>query len=74
MSNPCGTVGVITMNMMIRTSSTSISGTMFGSEFNYRNESEKPRPLALDLAPRDAIVAPGDYQTATKGWDEKQPQ
>src|ERR1700732_540310 len=31
-SRPCGVVGVITINMMIRTSSTSISGTMFGSE------------------------------------------
>src|SRR5580692_8541577 len=30
--NPVGTVGVITMKMMINTSSTSISGTMLGSE------------------------------------------
>jgi hypothetical protein len=31
-SNPCGTLGAITMKMMIRTSKTSIRGTMFGSD------------------------------------------
>jgi NADH-quinone oxidoreductase subunit B len=50
------------------------TGTMFASESNYRNESEKPRPLALDLAPGDTIVAPGDFRTATKAWDEKKSQ
>ena len=34
MSRPWGIVGVITMKMMISTSSTSISGTMFGSDID----------------------------------------
>src|SRR5260370_839935 len=45
------------------------TGTFLGTEYKTQTESEKPRPLSLDLAPNDAIVAPGDYRTATKGWE-----
>ena len=47
------------------------TGTFAASEFQYRTEPGKPRPLHLDLAPGDAIVAPGDFRTATKAWDER---
>lgn len=50
------------------------TGTVVGSEFRARTASEKPRPLALELAPTDAIVAPGDYRTATKAWEPKEPK
>src|SRR5271170_3177591 len=43
--NPVGTFGVITMNMMISTNSTSINGTMFGSETGPR----LPPPTAIPM-------------------------
>ncbi len=46
------------------------TGTIFGSEFLERTQSDKPRSLALELAPAEAMVAPGDVGTATKGWDK----
>ena len=46
------------------------TGTLFGSEFRKRTEPDRPRSLALELAPEEAVVAPGDFSTATKGWNE----
>jgi NADH-quinone oxidoreductase subunit B len=46
------------------------TGTLFGSEFRERTEPDRPRSLALELAPEEAVVAPGDFSTATKGWNE----
>lgn len=45
------------------------TGTLLGKEFAQRTEPEGPKPLALKVLPKDAIVAPGDYQTATKAWE-----
>jgi NADH-quinone oxidoreductase subunit B len=42
------------------------TGTAFGTEFQKRVDSEKPKALALKMAPGESIVAPGDFQTATK--------
>jgi len=42
------------------------SGTLNGKEFAERSQSEAPRPLALELAPNAAIVAPGDFANATR--------
>jgi hypothetical protein len=46
------------------------TGTAFGTEFSRRTKSEKPRSLALELAPTEMVVAPGDFHTATKAWEE----
>jgi NADH-quinone oxidoreductase subunit B len=45
------------------------TGTLLGSEFASRTTDEGPRALALEVLPQDAIVAPGDYRTATKTWE-----
>lgn len=45
------------------------SGTLLGREFADRVEPENPKPLALRVLPQDAVVAPGDYRTATKAWE-----
>ena len=42
------------------------TGTLTGREFAKRDRSEAPKPLALQLAPAEQIVAPGDYTTATR--------
>jgi NADH-quinone oxidoreductase subunit B len=42
------------------------TGTVFGKEFTRRAQSEAPKPLALEVAPADALVAPGDFATATR--------
>ena len=42
------------------------TGTLTGKEFAKRNKPEAPLPLALQLNPTDAIVAPGDFATATR--------
>jgi len=41
-------------------------GTVFGKEFHKRNKPEGPKPLALQIAPADTVVAPGDFATATR--------
>lgn len=46
------------------------TGTMFGTEFAERIVSNRPRALALEIAPADALVAPGDYRSATKTWNQ----
>jgi hypothetical protein len=44
--NPVGTLGVITMKMMISTNSTSINGTMLGSETGPRLPPQTAIPMA----------------------------
>jgi NADH-quinone oxidoreductase subunit B len=44
------------------------TGTMQGKEFDQRKETEKPKPLALQLSPSEVIVAPGDFHSATRVW------
>jgi NADH-quinone oxidoreductase subunit B len=41
-------------------------GTLAGSEFLRRTKPEGPAALALTVAPSRAMVAPGDYSTATQ--------
>jgi NADH-quinone oxidoreductase subunit B len=36
------------------------TGTLMGREFKERSKPEAPRPLALELAPAEAVVAPTD--------------
>lgn len=45
------------------------TGTAFGSEFAQRTAPENPRPLALQIAASETVVAPGDYTTATRSWE-----
>src|SRR6185369_1380444 len=42
------------------------TGSLMGREFERRNQYEGPRPLALEIAPTDMVVAPGDAETATR--------
>ena len=42
------------------------TGTMDAREFANRNSYEGPTSLAQELAPEEAIVAPGNYRTATR--------
>lgn len=42
------------------------TGTITGREFQARTKSEAPLPLALEMAPGEAIVAPGRFDTATR--------
>ena len=44
-------------------------GTLTGREFRARTEPDRPKPLALEIAPNDTIVAPGDFTTATRQHD-----
>jgi NADH-quinone oxidoreductase subunit B len=42
------------------------TGTLTGKEFEARTQVEAPKPLALEIAPAEAVVAPADYSTATR--------
>jgi NADH-quinone oxidoreductase subunit B len=42
------------------------TGTLTGREFALRDRSEAPMPLAPMLDPTQAVVAPGDFATATR--------
>jgi NADH-quinone oxidoreductase subunit B len=42
------------------------TGTFNAREFNERTAPEAPRPLALEVPPAAAIVAPGNFATATR--------
>ncbi len=42
------------------------TGTLVGKEFQARTVSEAPKPLAMTLDPKDMMVAPGDYASATR--------
>lgn len=41
-------------------------GTLNGTEFAKRDQSEAPRNFALELGNKDVVVAPGDYTTASR--------
>jgi NADH-quinone oxidoreductase subunit B len=47
------------------------TGTLTGKEFTQRTRSEAPACLAPKLKPAEALVAPGDYATATKERSER---
>src|SRR2546429_8050519 len=42
------------------------TGTLTGKEFAARTKPRCPAPLALEVLPAEQIVAPGDYETATR--------
>jgi NADH-quinone oxidoreductase subunit B len=42
------------------------TGTWAGKEFQTRDHYEGPRPLALEVPPTRTVLAPGDFQTATR--------
>jgi NADH-quinone oxidoreductase subunit B len=42
------------------------TGTLNGVEFAARRAPEAPRPLALEIDPDKALVAPGDFAAATR--------
>jgi NADH-quinone oxidoreductase subunit B len=42
------------------------NSTIMGGEFATRTHPEGPRPLALEIAPSDLVVAPGDFNHATR--------
>jgi NADH-quinone oxidoreductase subunit B len=46
------------------------TGTITGKEFVRRTRPEGPRPLALEVPPREAVVAPADFAAATRLRDD----
>jgi NADH-quinone oxidoreductase subunit B len=46
------------------------TGTLMGKEFEERKAPEAPLPLALELAPTETVISPGDFATATRLRDE----
>ena len=42
------------------------TGTLSGREFKERVRPEAPMPLATAVSPEEAVVAPGDFSTATR--------
>ena len=46
------------------------TGTLFAKEFQQRTESNRPKTIALQMAPMERVVAPGDYQTSTREWED----
>ena len=42
------------------------TGTFAAKEFTLRTQRESPRPLAPEVQPAEALVAPGDFATATR--------
>ena len=49
------------------------TGTLAGTEFGQRGQSEAPQPLALELPPSEIVVAPGDFATATRLQEDGKP-
>jgi NADH-quinone oxidoreductase subunit B len=47
------------------------TGTLNGTEFAQRSQYEGPTTLAPTLPPKEALVAPGDFATATRLQQEK---
>ena len=47
------------------------TGTIMGREFRARNTDEGPKPLMLTTDPKDLMVAPGDFASATRLRDGK---
>ncbi len=48
------------------------TGTITGTEFVQRTRPEGPRSLGLEVPPREALVAPADFATATRLQDGDQ--
>jgi NADH-quinone oxidoreductase subunit B len=44
------------------------TGTLTGKEFDRRAQPEWPTPV--DANPKDLVVAPGDFSTATQKWEK----
>lgn len=42
------------------------TGTLTGREFSVRSKTEAPLPLAMQIDPADATVAPGDFRTSVR--------
>jgi NADH-quinone oxidoreductase subunit B len=42
------------------------TGTLTGKEFAKRDKPGRPLPLAVEVNPTEAIVAPGDFTTGTR--------
>jgi NADH-quinone oxidoreductase subunit B len=42
------------------------TGTITGAEFLARTQFEAPKPLALEVAPAERLVAPANYESATR--------
>jgi NADH-quinone oxidoreductase subunit B len=42
------------------------TGTISGAEFSKRGPGEAPKPLGLEMAPADSLVAPASFSTATR--------
>jgi hypothetical protein len=42
------------------------TGTITGAEFQARTRSEAPKPLALEVPPAERLVAPANYESATR--------
>jgi NADH-quinone oxidoreductase subunit B len=47
------------------------TGTLMAKEFGERTEPDRPKTVALQMAPSERMVAPGDFQTSTRAWGEK---
>src|SRR5262245_40436738 len=47
------------------------TGPLFAKAFEQRTEPNRPKTIALQMAPDERMVAPGDYQTSTREWEEK---
>jgi NADH-quinone oxidoreductase subunit B len=45
------------------------TGTITGAEFRARTQSEAPKALELEVPPAENLVAPADYQSATRLQD-----
>src|SRR5271165_2629891 len=43
-------------------------GSLFGTEFQKRTQPEGPIQMERDLDPARTVVAPGNYETATRLW------
>ena len=46
------------------------TGTLFAKEFAERTEPDRPKTIALQMPPAERVVAPGDFQTSTRAWEE----
>jgi NADH-quinone oxidoreductase subunit B len=42
------------------------TGTLFAKEFEQRTEVDRPKTIALQMAPGERVVAPGDFRTSTR--------
>jgi NADH-quinone oxidoreductase subunit B len=47
------------------------TGTLEGREFALRSVREAPVPLATQVDPAAEVIAPGDFRSASRLWDEE---